>query len=172
MSELAAAPPVAAPPLPVAALALVPLAGLGALASFGNAPQDLASLVSLPVIAVVTAAMTAPALIAASHTLHVDLPADRVVGALGAGIARAGRVAAGLLPLMVFELLTSELSTLVWIVGAGLAGLAGVSTARRGLVPGSEPSAHARLLSWGWAGLAGLVGLRLLASAVYDVGAA
>lgn len=151
------------PRLPASILALVPLAALGAVAAVGTTAADLPTLTSLPLIAVVTAAFTAPALLAASHTLHVELPVDRVTGAFGAGLARAGRVAAGLLPLMVFEVLTSNLATALWLAGAGLAGAAGISAARRGLVGSDEPSRSLTLLTRGWAALAGLVGLRLLA---------
>jgi len=79
-------------------------------------------------------ALTGPTLLVAHPFLGLEASPDRLVGALGRAFARAGDLALGLVPFLLFFAATTRLGTLLLAVLLGFVGITALVAAARDLV--------------------------------------
>jgi hypothetical protein len=153
--------------------------GLRGLAGFttlglaaGAGAMDLATALRAPVAvagAVVAALLLAgPALVVSHPLLGLSARPSALVGALSLSVARAGRLAMGLAPVVLFFAVTTprwEAALLLaglWVAGSLVRSLpANLVAAERGAAPEHPASASTLLVAWGWTALLVLVLLRV-----------
>ncbi len=113
--------------------------------------------------------LSGPALVVAHQFLRLEAPPEALVGALGRAFVQVGRLALGFSPFVLFFAATSGLAGWIYVLVLAGIGLLGLSLAGRDLVaaergagaPSLGRDARMALLTWTWAGLAGLVALRI-----------
>lgn len=171
MFEAPPATAVAGPGLREVALAAVGFAALGACAAIG-APAAAEGLRTVPsglMVPVGALVLTGPALVVAHQFLRLEARPEALAGALAGGFCRAGGLALGLAPTMLFFGATTTLWAVVLSAILAMTGLFGfVWTARRlddvertaGPVDWTRV-ARMQMLIAGWTGLCALVALRL-----------
>jgi hypothetical protein len=143
----------------LSAASLLTAAGSAAAFDVGLTSAAVTTGLSLgPSIALRTAVLTAPSLLAVAVVRGLPLTAGQVASAVAAGLTRAGRLAGGATPaLLLFALTTrwTPLLALAVITWAGLAGLATTAAALRAHTPD-------RTLIAAWQLLSLLIGARLV----------
>lgn len=172
-SALALAPPVelAPPPLTRAravSSAVFGLAALGLAAGLGSGSLEVA-LRAAPAAAAAPLGgfvLTGPALLVAHQYLQLQAQPGRLLDALAEGFSRAGVVAMGLTPVMLFFSATTQRWAEGFMVAAALALCIGLMGSREALWAAEldeapAPSPHAALLASAWAVTTALVTLRL-----------
>lgn len=131
-------PAVDVPPVDVPAVltALGALAATGLVAGLGSGDGLLALrlLPALPVAFLGTATLTALPLAAAAALSGVPLSADAVVVSMARAAVRAGRIAVGFLPALLFVSATTNAWLPVWLATAALAAVAALGTGRDALI--------------------------------------
>lgn len=156
--------------LPAAPALLRPLAGfllLGLAGACGRGTLE-AALWQAPVVlglALLPGAMSAPLLLVLHQGCGLKASPGRLLGGVLGGFCAAGRLAAGLAPLVLFFALTSLRGTELLALSLGGSAWVGLAAARRALhaaeaEAGGSPSRMA-LLGLGWSALCGSIGLRL-----------
>ncbi len=161
------------PTVPEVLAAMGGFALLGLAAGLGSGIVEVA-LRSLPgtlVVAAGTAVLATPALLVAHQLLRFSARPEDLVGALSGAFVQVGRVALGLVPVMLFFAATSGLWTLTFGgVGLLLVTVAASSTSRRLRAVEPRGAVGVRpqyaLLVLGWQVLAFALALRLAGGAV------
>ncbi len=153
-------------------LAVVAQAGagfllLGLAGSAGRASLGTAAVLPIVILglAVMPGLISAPALVVLHQHGGRSASPEVVLRALVEAWMEAGRVAGGLASVVLFFSLTSLMGTELLFVSLGLAGLLGLSAARRRLRQAEQAVAKSPrgigVLLWGWSVLTLLIGARL-----------
>ena len=143
---------------------------LGLCAALGSPEGLLADGLQAALMPVAGAAvLTVPALLVAHQTLALKADPQSLLRALGRTFCDAGELALALLPVVGLFMLTTDVTPALFaMLTAGIGTLALLLGVLRLLRAEQEVNPAATLailsLALGWAGLAGLIGLRLLAS--------
>lgn len=163
--QITASPSVVAVLSSIAAMALVAAAAALGSADVGVVLRALPALAAPALGALV---LTAPALLAVHQFLGLSAAPERLVVALARAVVAAGRVALGLVPVVLFFAATSTLWPIALAAAVAVPGIAMACVAIVDLrdAESSEivmPPRFALLLV-GWAGLALLIALRITVS--------
>ncbi|MCB9684645.1 MAG: hypothetical protein H6735_06395 [Alphaproteobacteria bacterium] len=105
--------------------------------------------------------LTGPALVVGHQVMGLDARPARLVGAMGDGFVRAGRLALGLSPVMAFFSLTTGLWGVILALLAAAVGAVGFGWVASGLRAVEARSPRMDALVFGWGALSVLVALRL-----------
>lgn len=165
-------------PAVISALGGLALLGLLGGVGSGNPRAALELVTALPATGLGATVLTAPALLALIPFQDMRMDARDALFALAGSMARAGRLAWGMVPVLLFTMATSELAVPVFIFISLALGIATTRALYRGLSSAEARAALAEvatphdlpiarlvsreMLIGGWCALHALVGLRLL----------
>ena len=161
---------VASPSVPAVLSSVAAMGLVAAAAALGSADATVVAraLPALAAPALGALVLTAPALLAVHQFLGLAAAPERLVAALAHAVVAAGRVALGLVPVVLFFAATSTLWPLALGAAVAVPGIAMACVALVGLRDAENaalvmPPRFALLLV-GWAGLALLIALRIAIS--------
>jgi hypothetical protein len=172
-ASLVDAPPAAALTAPTAlarevALAFAGYAALGLCAGLGSGEAHVAlrATPSILVGGVAALLLSTPALVVVHQFLRLDARPDALVGVVARAFASGGRVALGVVPVMLFASATTSVAGVVLaflLTGIGAVVAVHLLLELVAVEPATDPlaAARVRLLALGWTALTGLVALRV-----------